>query len=57
MVIFEIKGLSSSDFGSYSCKATNKFGSAVSEFKLLSDSKLIEQKPKFTSQLEVSPVL
>ena len=54
MVIFEIKGLSASDFGSYTCTATNKFGSATSNFELKSDSRLIEQKPKFTSLLEVT---
>ena len=53
MVIFEIKGLSANDFGVYSCTATNKFGSATSKFDLKTDSRLVEQRPKFTSQLEV----
>jgi hypothetical protein len=53
MVIFEIKGLSSADFGVYTCTATNKFGSATSKFELMIDTRLVEQRPKFTSQLEV----
>jgi len=53
MVIFEIKGVSSSDYGVYTCTASNKFGTAMSRFELRSDSQFVEQKPKFTSQLQV----
>jgi hypothetical protein len=53
MVIFEIKGVSSSDYGVYTCTASNKFGTAMSRFELRRDSQFVEQRPKFTSQLQV----
>ena len=54
MVIFEIRGVGASDYGTYICTATNKFGTATSKFELKSESQLVEQRPKFTSQLQVN---
>ena len=56
MVILEIEKLSISDAGKYSCTAKNAFGLASSLVTLGCVEKgKLEQAPKFTSQLVVSP--
>ena len=51
MVIFELKSLRESDFGEYTCTATNRHGAAASNF-MLTESKILEaNSPRFTSQL------
>ena len=52
IVIFEIGNVSSTDAGSYSCTATNKFGSATSIMSLSFQEEKSSHCPKFVEQLE-----
>ena len=52
IVIFEIGNVSSTDAGSYSCIATNKFGSATSSMNLSFQEEKSSHCPKFVEQLE-----
>ena len=52
IVIFEIGNVSSTDAGSYSCTATNKFGTATSFMSLSFQEEKSSHCPKFVEQLE-----
>ena len=51
MVIFELKSLRESDFGEYTCTATNRHGTVKSGFRLTESKDLEAKTPRITSQL------
>ena len=58
MIILDIDKLTSTDSGQYVCTASNAFGEATSTMTLKCVERgMVEQKPKFTSQLVVSVCL
>ncbi|XP_055645258.1 titin-like, partial [Toxorhynchites rutilus septentrionalis] len=52
MVVLEILGTKIEDSGTYSCKATNKWGSAEISVELECVDKSAGQKPRFTTQIQ-----
>jgi titin len=52
MVVFELKSLRESDFGEYTCTATNRHGVAQSGFRLEQTTASETKVPRFTSQLK-----
>ena len=52
IIIFEIGNVSSTDAGTYSCNATNKFGSATCSMNLSFQEEKSSHCPKFTDDLE-----
>ncbi len=52
MCVFELKSLRESDFGEYTCVATNKHGTAQSSFRLTQTGSVDVNVPRFTSQLK-----
>ncbi|XP_033210459.1 titin [Belonocnema kinseyi] len=52
MVVLEVLGTKIEDSGTYSCKATNKWGQAEISVNLECVDKSKGQKPKFTSQIQ-----
>jgi titin len=57
LAILEVTGLKESEFGSYTCTATNAVGSATCEFTIskAEDATDADKIPRFTSQLKVRP--
>lgn len=52
MVVLEILGTKIEDSGNYTCKATNKWGSAEISVQLECVDKSAGQKPRFTTQIQ-----
>lgn len=52
MVVLEILGTKIADTGTYTCKATNDYGTAESSVTLECVERITGQKPKFTSQIQ-----
>ncbi|XP_018397088.1 PREDICTED: titin [Cyphomyrmex costatus] len=52
MVVFEILGTKIEDSGTYTCRATNKWGKAEISVQLECIDKSKGQKPKFTTQIQ-----
>lgn len=52
MVVLEILGTKISDTGTYTCKATNDYGSAEMSVTLECVENITGLKPKFTSQIQ-----
>lgn len=52
MVVLEILGTKIADTGTYTCKATNDYGSAEMSVTLECVERITGQKPKFTSQIQ-----
>jgi hypothetical protein len=53
MVVLEILGTKIEDSGTYTCRATNKWGRAEISVELECVEKLKGQKPQFTSHIQV----
>lgn len=53
MVVLEILGTKIEDSGTYTCRATNKWGKAEISVQLECVEKLKGQKPQFTSHIQV----
>lgn len=53
MVVLEILGTKIEDSGTYTCRATNKWGQAEISVNLECVDKSKGQKPQFTSQIQV----
>lgn len=53
MVVLEILGTKIEDSGTYTCRATNKWGKAEISVELECVEKLKGQKPQFTSHIQV----
>lgn len=53
MVVLEILGTKVEDTGTYTCRATNKWGRAEISVNLECVERIGGQKPQFTTQLKV----
>lgn len=53
MVVLEILGTKIEDSGTYTCRATNKWGQAEISVNLECVDKSKGQKPQFTTQIQV----
>lgn len=56
MVVLEVLGTKIEDTGTYSCRATNKWGRAEISVTLECVDKSKGQKPQFTSQIKVGKI-
>lgn len=56
MVVLEILGTKIEDSGTYTCRATNKWGRAEISVELECIDKSKGQKPQFTTQIQVRKI-
>ena len=49
----ELTDIRSTDYGTYTCTATNKAGSVSTSFDIIEDSEENKMKPRFTTHLKV----